>query len=83
MGFELMNDDECPPEFMEDGVLRIYCVPVYPVDDMQDEVVELDPADAGHARVGMIAGCAALAGATLASAPYATSVLGALVGALG
>lgn len=42
LGFELIEEDECPVEITEDGWTRLYLVPIEPIDDMaEDEAIKV------------------------------------------
>lgn len=38
-GLELLDEDECEPEFLDFGIVRVYMTPIVPVEVMEAELV--------------------------------------------
>lgn len=60
LGLEPMDDDECEPELLDDGWVRIHFVPVEPVDDSPLIPVR---EETGSASPGLLVAAAAVAAA--------------------
>ncbi|HEX2905042.1 MAG TPA: hypothetical protein VHO01_16430 [Jatrophihabitans sp.] len=69
LGFEVIDEDECPPELLANGWTRIYLAPIVPVDDTS-LIEKISSAGRPERGFGGLASGAAAVGAVLLCLPF-------------